>query len=487
MNESLKLEPSSKLDSIKNDTDVDIVAEKLEFNHKILPQKVAPFVFDVADRMNKAPISFAGTSALSVLSSAIGRRVGVRPKLHDNWTVTPNLWGMLIAPPSIKKSPIYSECMTALKKAEFEEYEIFKEEQLAYNEALVIYGLELKAFKKAKEKGEGEVSMPTEPERPKRVRYLLNDATIEMVADIMIDNPLGLMLTLDELSGWFATLSKAGREGDRSFWLEAFNGNDSKNIDRIGRGSSFVPFVCASIFGTIQPDVVSDVIFSTNKGASGGDGLLQRFQLMVIENETNWEYVDRQPNYTAKQEYADLIKKLLQSDPLDFGAKKDDYDDDIIFYRFSKDANKVFETFCKELHKKISRESEHNPALSAHLGKYEGFFASLALILFYSDKISGVTSSDTIPLEYANKAKELCNFYESQARLVYDIERFREEKKDALSEKIIDKISELQTLGKLPLSYGKIAQKVFGAKSKDIEEAVKGIAVIQGRKIYGLK
>ncbi len=271
-----------RADTNTKQNDAVIVAEKLEFNHKILPQKVAPYVFDVADLMNKAPVSFAGTSALAVLSSAIGRRVGIRPKLLNDWTVIPNLWGMLIAPPSIKKSPIYSECMTALKKAEFEEYEKFKELQQAYSEELIIYNLELKAYKKAKEKGEDEASVPTEPERPKRVRYLLNDATIEMVADIMIDNPFGLMLTLDELSGWFATLNKAGREGDRSFWLESHNGNGSKNIDRIGRGSSYVPYVCASIFGTIQPDVISEVIFSANKASSGGDGLLQRFQLMVI-------------------------------------------------------------------------------------------------------------------------------------------------------------------------------------------------------------
>ncbi len=484
MSESLKIEPRSKLDSKKMDNVS--IAEKIEFNHNILPEKVSPYVKDVVDRMNKAPISFAGVAALAVLSSAIGRRVGVRPKLYDDWTVIPNLWGMLVAPPSIKKSPIYTELLKPLVKAEMGENDKFVEDMVSYRGELIAYDIELNQYKAKLKKGEDEVSLPEAPEMPTRVRYLINDATIEKVAEIMIENPLGLMLTLDELQGFFSSLNKSGREGDMSFWLESFNGNGGKNIDRIGRGSFYVPHVCASIFGTIQPDVISELIFKTNSGASGGNGLLQRFQLIATVLDSNFEYVDRQPNYAARDEYTDLVSTLISSDPMSYGAKRDKYSDETIFYRFSKDANTVFKEWTTELHKKISIESEHNPALASHLGKFDGLFASLSLILFYSDRIMGITTEDTIKKEYADKAKELCAFFESQAVSLYDMERIKEQKRDELDDRIINKVRELQTTGQLPVSYGELSQKVRGSTADSCRKALKGMAVEKQGKLFGL-
>ncbi len=462
------------------------VEEPTPFKHKLLPESVAPYVFDIADRMDKAPLSFAGVAALAVLSAAIGRRVGVRPKLYDDWTVVPNLWGMLIAPPSIKKTPIYTEMLKPLIKAEIRENESYLQERKEYEGEMLIYEAELKEYKKKLAKGEREKSLPTPPEAPIRKRYLINDATIEKVAELMIDNPMGLMVTVDELSGFFSTLSRAGREGDIAFWLEAFNGNGGKNIDRIMRGSFYVPHVCASIFGTIQPDAVLNMVSSANNGISGGGGLLQRFQLIAMMDKSTFEPVDRAPNYTARDEYESLIDDILYANPLSYGAKRDEYREDVIYHRFSDGANAIFKEWSISLHSRIEREAEHNPAFSAHLGKLQGLFASLALILFYPDRLRGITIEDDIPEEYALKALELCNYFEEQARALYDMERIKERRRDALEEKILRKVQELQTLGELPISYGELSQKVYGASADECRNALRGLVVEKKRKVYGL-
>jgi putative DNA primase/helicase len=489
MSESLKIEPRKKLSSKENRTD--IITDKIKeptvvkFDKELLPESVRPFAVDVAERMNNAPLEFAAVSALVTLSAAIGRSVGVRPKLYDDWTVVPNLWGMLIAPPSIKKSPIMSEVFKPLHKAEAIANDSYQEAMAEFKGEQFEYKVELKRYEDALKKGDS-ASMPAEPIPPIRKRYVLSDATIEKVAEVMVENPRGISIVVDELSGLFSTFNRTGREGDRSFWLEAFNGNGAKPVDRIGRGSIYVPYVCASIFGTIQPDIVSNLLLSTKSGGSGGDGLLQRFQLMVMVNTSEFKYVDRQPNYTARSAYSETIISILESDPMDFGAKKDKYTDDV-FFRFSADANELFKEWSEELNKKIADESEHNPSLSAHLGKYEGLFASIALILFYADKVKGVVSDDTIPLTYAIKAKGWCNFLESQAREIYDIDRISEKKKDALEDKIIKKVRELEVVKKLPMSYGEISQLIKGASADDCRKALKGIAIEQDRKVYGLR
>jgi hypothetical protein len=343
--------------------------------------------------------------------------------------------------------------------------------------------LQYKSALKEYNKSDGGV-MPDEPEHPVRVRYLSNDATIEAIAQILIDNPHGILLTLDELSGFFKTLNKTGREGDRAFWLEAFNGNGSKSIDRIGRGSLFVPNVCASIFGTIQPDAILPMISFTKDGASGGDGLLQRFQVMAMVERNDFKYVDRKPNFTAKKEYSDIVTFLLSADPLEYGANKDDYDD-TIYYGFSKEASELFREWSIGLNEKIKTEQEHNPVLSAHLGKYTGLFASIALILFYVDRVAGRAATSTIPKEYALKAQQWCDLLESHSRNIYDIDRLAETKRDALDEKILVKVRELQNTGQLPMTFGKIAIAVRGANADTVKKALDGVAVIKSKKVFG--
>lgn len=48
-----------------------------------------------------------------------------------------------------------------------------------------------------------------------------------------------------------------GHENDREFYLESWSGKGDYDVDRIGRGSLFVPALCVSIFGSIQPGPLS--------------------------------------------------------------------------------------------------------------------------------------------------------------------------------------------------------------------------------------
>jgi len=89
----------------KNLTDSKEIEAKLpEFNSEWLPYAVREYAEDVAKRMNNAPFELVATAGLLTLAGSINRRIGIRPKINDNWTVYPNMYGMLIAPPSTKKA-----------------------------------------------------------------------------------------------------------------------------------------------------------------------------------------------------------------------------------------------------------------------------------------------------------------------------------------------------------------------------------------------
>ena len=116
---------------------------------------------------------------------------------------------------------------------------------------------------------------------PQRKRYITNDPTVEKLGEILAANPRGVMLFRDELTGWLRSLDKDGREPDRSFYLEAWEGNGRFTYDRIGRGTIDITACCVSILGGIQPGLISDYIATAVRGGAGDDGLVQRFQLLV--------------------------------------------------------------------------------------------------------------------------------------------------------------------------------------------------------------
>ena len=97
-------------------------------------------------------------------------------------------------------------------------------------------------FKKAAKRGRPTPARPLgEPEKPQLRRLLVNDATFEAMHETMAANPAGILVVRDELTGWLAQLDKPGREGERAFCLQAWNGDTPFTLDRIGRGRSMSP------------------------------------------------------------------------------------------------------------------------------------------------------------------------------------------------------------------------------------------------------
>lgn len=108
-------------------------------------------------------------------------------------------------------------------------------------------------------------------------RYLTQDATTEKLGELLRDNPRGLLLSRDELAGWLSTLERPGREGEREFYLEAWDGSGEYTFDRIGRGTVHIPALTLSVLGGIQPGKLARYLDEALDGGGGADGLLQRF------------------------------------------------------------------------------------------------------------------------------------------------------------------------------------------------------------------
>jgi hypothetical protein len=77
---------------------------------------------------------------------------------------------------------------------------------------------------------------------------------VEKLGELLRENPAGLLVLRDERVGLIATWEREGREGERAFFLETWNGNQNFDTGLHWAREHQHPEPCASIFGGIQPD-----------------------------------------------------------------------------------------------------------------------------------------------------------------------------------------------------------------------------------------
>lgn len=354
------------------------------FDEALLPEAFRPWVMDAADRM-QAPPDFTAVAIMVAASSVIGRKRVIQPKRRDDWQVTPNLWGCVVGRPGAMKSPALNAGLMFLHRLAAQARDAHQE---AVREHEV--NLELADFtreevrKKAKDaakKGDHQAAhdllmdakrAEEEPAPPMR-RPIVNDATVEALGEILIDNPTGTLAYRDELVGLLKSLDAQGQEGARAFYLTAYDGDKDHTFDRIGRGKNLhIPAVCFGLIGGIQPSKLRSYVRDAVTGSSGDDGLLQRFGLAVYPDmPTTFQPVDRWPDTSAKAKAMDVFERLEAMMPGDDG--------DPIALHFDDEAIELFVEWHVD-HMRLLRSGSLHPALESHLTKYLKLIPALALV-----------------------------------------------------------------------------------------------------------
>jgi len=383
------------------------------FSEDLLPDSFRSLVADVAERM-QVPMDYPAAVLVLCLAGVVNRRATIQPKAHDTaWVVVPNLWGGIIAPPGFLKSPVIQAATRPLNLIQAE----WRQEQ---EEALEDYAREKEEYelrcaawreeyKKHAKKGSAAPGRPEdEPQEPKLRRLIVNDATFESLHEIMNANPAGVLVIRDELTGWWAGLDRQGREQERTFFLQAWNGDTSFSVDRIGRGHIHVEACCLSMLGGIQPGRLRSYLADALEDGPSNDGLIQRFQLLVWpDTSPEWSYVDRAPDATSEERAARVLRKLVELDA-----------ENPARFRFTPDAQELFMEWLAELEAKVRGDQLH-PALISHLSKYRKLMPALALLFALAEWAAGNEGADTVALQHARQAAAWCEYLEFHARRVY--------------------------------------------------------------------
>ncbi|PKH88270.1 YfjI family protein [Colwellia sp. Bg11-28] len=369
----------------------------MPFDYSLLPPQIADFVHDTVQRQ-QCPPDFVAVSALSALAAVLGNKVWIYPKQFDNWKIIPNVWAILVAPPSSMKTPSIKAALEPLQAIEKGFKEAYEEECIQYKTDTIFAKVSLQAAENEAKRILKDKKEPNKENKAKEAiasanadevdlpilnRIIVNDTTVEKFGDLLAQNKNGLFLVRDEVSGWLAKLAKEEYQADRAFYLECFDGDATFKVDRIMRGTIIIEHCTLSLLGGIQPSKLAPLVQSAVNGKND-DGLIQRLQLAVWpDTKKAWKWVDQAPNPIASQNYTDQFIKLHNYKPENKA------------HRFDNNAQQLFIAWMEEIQLK-ARDIDTPGIMSSYLLKLPKTITAIALIFHIILNDTGEGSSKNI-------------------------------------------------------------------------------------------
>lgn len=326
-----------------------------------LPPSIADFIFDQSEIIGADPCILA-VSCLVTAASVTHDSIKLQAQRHNyGWTESARLWGAFVGDPSVKKTPALSRAIAHVKKLNIDmaqsgaaEMELYKRQTKDFERSE-----SARARNEANGRSGGHSGEP--PAKPPMKRLLTQDATPEALGVILKDNPGGILMLHDELSGFFGSMDAYRSQGgkDASFWLETYNGGPH-SIDRITRDSILIPNISTCVLGGIQPSALAKIA-----KALPDDGLLQRF-MVVIAQPIRGDGQDRPPNQQAVDGWRSIIDWLVR----ERGASQP--------VLMSDEALKIRATVADAV-ESLRDAHAGTPRLASHLGKWNALFIRLCL------------------------------------------------------------------------------------------------------------
>jgi putative DNA primase/helicase len=315
------------------------------------------------------------------------------------------------------KSPAMKAALSPLRYISVRAGETFAKDEEEYKRACKKYEIEKKVLEAAatrESKGKqgnfdgvdgkalNELLALKEPDRPVMRRYIVSDSTVEKLGDLLLENPVGILCNRDELFGLLDNLEREDRASDRAFYMSCWNGSDTIEVDRIGRGSRFIYGACLSLIGSTQRGRLAAHLSHSLRGDRADDGLMQRFSMLVFPDiSENWQMIDAEPDPEKRRKAYSVMEHLNDLTPEAAGADRDEKENgeiytadavDLPFLRLNPDG---FEQFAEWLtrHERRIRSRDMHPAMGAHLAKYKKLVPAIALIAHLTERQAGPISA----------------------------------------------------------------------------------------------
>jgi hypothetical protein len=180
------------------------------------------------------------------------------------WTESVNIWIGVIGKAGLGKTPSINAMIFPIEKRNSFEVKQYQRDYKKW-----------KDYEKLSPKDKKDHEEVTEPQRK---QFIVNDVTIEALADLHEENENGVAVFKDELNGWIKDMNKYKPGSDLEFWLSCWSAK-AATLTRKTAKSSFIEMPLMPVLGGIQPGIFGQISTSDNKD----NGFLDRLLLCYPE------------------------------------------------------------------------------------------------------------------------------------------------------------------------------------------------------------
>ena len=289
-------------------------AELPEFPIHALPKDAFYYCKAVAENTQTDP---AMAAMFCLTSMALANQNKYMVEVKPGWTEPLNLYSVICAPPSERKSPVQRRFTEAIDEYEFAYNEHLKPRILECKNALKNLDRQISIMKK-------ELSSAWDPGLSAEINELEQERDeMKQIHERQFygDNitPESLQRDLYENEGVFSIISTEGGlfdniggkysgKADYDILLKAFNGERAR-LSRIGRGKQDLPNPYLTIMISCQPTVLGEVM--QDKGMRG-KGLLARFNYVFPVSYVGSRTFETEPvPEQLEDNYKGFILKML--------------------------------------------------------------------------------------------------------------------------------------------------------------------------------
>lgn len=369
----------------------DLVPEVLPFPVQVFPADIQQFINEGSLALN-CPPDYLALPMLGVAGSAIGNSRWVA--ITNTHLQGPCIFGCVVGSKGTAKSPALQLVTAPLRKAQRE----FKEQ----------YDRELLGWEERPEKERGR--------EPILRRCIVGDSTTETLSIRLNENPRGLAIVRDELSGLLASMNqyKGGMGHDRQWYLELWSQTLSPRDRKSDKGPPvMLDRAMASVIGNTQPDVVKKFRGEAQRGSRPpDDGFVDRW-LFAMPDELpargeTWDEVSEAASFA----WNDMIRRLLNLTGVDDGDSHGP-----LFLRLTPDARNEWAQLTSALAAEVNSE-DFPDLLDGAYAKLRGYAGRLALVVHVMNNVKS-EAREEIDSDSIKKAGILLEYFKSHIRRVY--------------------------------------------------------------------
>lgn len=378
----------------------------------LLPKSIARLCRESAQAKNIEPV-YVGINALAAVASMIGSAYKI--ELKSDWREPAIMWTCLVADSGSGKSPGLDSAIEPLRTLQIEADHEYDNNETLYAAEKELYDLDYDDWKRSRKK-QPNLLPPAQPSVPMPETLLVDDATLEAIAEVLENNPFGILVVKDELAGWLRSFDcyRTGGSGkDLPAWLSIHGGRMLRINRKTGKKVIRADNPAVSVCGGVQPPILQRII-SENEDFFDS-GLTARILFaMPPDKPSYWTEVETSDE--AMTEYENIFRTLKCWRKVD-GAPTPE---NPFIVRLSPEAKDLFVRFYNS---NVDERTDLNSEMKAMWAKFAGYAARLALVIHLVERIEDGASMEMLPGDVMQRAIRLVLWFKREAARIMELLR----------------------------------------------------------------